>query len=195
MTSIELKLATITYDELLVPKQTFGSIKEKYASADKDEKLGFAENQILNGLSVEQQLATIIFSEVAKSTKNSSNIWVYMNFNKAKENDGTVGGYHAFIDLESIELKFVPSLEYGDFCRNNSIINLNEYCKFLNISFQNKSEAFNLIRTLYFSEIARVDKFDNIDEHYKNVVDSFKRDGRYTIQQAKEASLNGRSRG
>ena len=159
---------------------------------DGEEFLNFynGNSQILNSLSNSHKLATMIFDSVARKTKESSGIWCYFGAVKGNGDLGNLESYHRFLDLETMEPRIISTLEYGDFCRNNSVIIFDKIYPSENDNLTNFLE----FRNSYLSDISKVflnvdlDKFklDKFGKHYDKIVNNYKKLGRLTIDIVKD---------
>ena len=145
-------------------------------------------------------IAKQIVSSVAKNTGESSNIWVYIGALKTSDsNDKLLDRYYCFIDLETCKEKYISSLEYGEFCRCNSVILLDNYYEIYGVEYilgKGKNEpilgieGFNILRNIFLSNLSFYllnPNNDNINvedfsKHYNDVVNSYKKDGKLTLE-------------
>lgn len=144
------------------------------------------DSVIIKKLPGHLQFATMIFSKIALETEESSNIWCLLGTFKKKNENKII---HRFIDLETMKEKDISILEYGEFCRNNSVVLLSEIYP----DVSNMSEAFLEYRNIYLVEIAKMVLNLNIDEielntfsnYYDDLIKKFKKDGKVTIKSFK----------
>ena len=182
------------YEFLLNFKSDNETLRNIELKIDKGLNLYEGNSKEIKRLSNSHKLVTMILGEMARKTEISSGIWCY--FGISKENNEN---YHIFLDLENLEQKYVSFLEYGDFCRENSVIILDEIIKMYYPNEANKLNAFFEFRNLYLSEIARIALGLNLDEidiytfgdHYDNIVSKYKKIGDTTIKDFKN-SIKGR---
>ena len=111
MTRKELCGAYAAYSRLLEAKDNLEQNIEKSKKISKEE------------------LAHMVLSDVARNTKESSNIWCCLGTINGKDENDRSELYYKFLDLETIEPKLISILEYGDFCRNNAVVLLAEFLK------------------------------------------------------------------
>lgn len=83
-------------------------------------------SKVIKRLPISYKLIIIILGEKANETNTSSDILCY--FGIVKENNES---YHMFLDLETMAPKYVTLLEFGNFCRENSIVSLDEIISYI----------------------------------------------------------------
>lgn len=169
-------------------KVNLRSVELEIEERDLDFYKGYS--QVLTNLSDLHKIATIILDSVARKTKESSDIWCYFGAVKGNGDSGNIESYHRFLDLETMEPRIISSLEYGDFCRDNSVIILDKMYP------NNTDNLTNFLefRNLYLSEISKVFLNVNLDDfkldifgkHYDRVVNNYKRLGRMSIEIIKD---------
>lgn len=159
------------------------------------------EQSIGNGKKIEpKDIAQLLISSVAKNTEESSNILVYIGAFKTSDSDNELlDRYYCFVDLETCKERYIPSLEYGEFCRCNSVILLDNYYEIYGVEYilgKGKNEpilgieGFNIIRNIFLSNLSFYllnPHNDNINvedfsKHYNDVVNSYKKDGKLTLE-------------
>lgn len=182
------------YDFLLKFKLENETFRNTESKMDDGLNLYEGNSKEINRLSNSHKLITMILGDRASKSEKVSGIWCY--FGISKENNEN---YHVFLDLETMKPKYVTLLEYGDFCRENSVIVLDEIIKMYYPKEANRLNAFLEFRNLYLSEIARVALALNLNEidiytfgeHYDNIVSKYKKIGDTTIKDFKN-SIKGR---
>lgn len=137
----------------------------------------------------EKDIIKGIISSVLRNTSLSSNIWVCIGAFKTNDiNAAVLERYYCFTDLETCKERVVSSLEYGEFCRNNSVIMLESYFEKFRKEFGFGIEGFNILRNNFILEISfyllnrgvnniNIDDFEN---HYNRIVNRYKKDGKLT---------------
>jgi len=155
------------------------------------ENLYEGKSIVINSLPGIHKVATLVFSKIARQTKESSEIWCCLGTIKGNDEHDKLELYYKFLDLETMTPKFVSSLEYSDFCKNNTVIFLDEFLDMYYPNLSNDLNGYIELRNLYISDIAKIilnlnfdlDKFNlnRICNHYDKVVAYFKKIGRETI--------------
>lgn len=163
---------------------------------EKEDLEKFFDGKKINNL----EIAKKVISSVAKNTEESSNIWVYIGAFKTSDSDNELlDRYYCFVDLETCKERYIPSLEYGEFCRCNSVILLDNYYEIYGVEYilrKGKNapilgiEGFNILRNIFLSNLSFYllnPNNDNINvedfsKHYNDVVNSYKKDGKLTLE-------------
>ena len=145
------------------------------------------EQSIGNGKKIEpKDIAQLLISSVAKNTRSSSNIWVCIG--TINQDTDKSQRYYYFVDLERCLGRYIPSLEYGEFCRTNTVIILEKYFEKFRKEFVFGIEGFNTLRNNYIIELSsyllnsssvNIEDFSN---HYNRIVTRYKKDGELTLE-------------
>ena len=154
---------------------------------EKEDLEKFVDGKKINNL----EIAKKVISSVAKNTDESCGIWICIGTFKAHDsNDDILDRYYCFIDLETCKEMLVPSLEYGEFCRKNSVIMLDKYFEMYDMEPFYGLEGFKKFRELFISSISFYlinaelpnINIDNFSKYYSRKVDNYKIDGNSTLE-------------
>lgn len=135
------------------------------------------------------QIGRMVLSRVASETQESSNIWCCLGTIKGKDENDRIELYYKLLDLETVEPKFISILEYGDFCRNNSVILLDEFLKTYSFTVSDNIEGYTRLRNLFLDDLAKKVfnlnsnkvSLEDLGNHYDKVIAYYKKIGKETI--------------
>ena len=104
------------------------------------------------------------FKNLAKRTKNSNNIFIFMGFRNKRSNmaiDPKLIDYAAFMNIETMELEIVNYSNYKQFCSDNKIIFISDGYTYNPSDYY--MEEFLKLRKKYLSSLIELDQEEAIE--------------------------------
>lgn len=128
---------------------------------EKNETILSQENNYETRESLLSELAWQAFNQISAETKRSNNIYVLVSSSDITDSQGrNVDKIYGYMNLENFSIRYVWSLELGEFLRNKDIIVLDpDYCKGI--------ELFISERKKFFLELTRQQQEDVVS-FYRN---------------------------